>query len=167
MEKQKLGDLIGISMEEDFLDFDLSEIQLVLRNLSNNDPIDLAHTELLQLQALRGADVLSEYLGRMVKIVSYLESKLNSAKNKASLDYQAPNGKTTVERAKWAGEAAPEVEELQVKLAKAKGSKIVLEKKYDILIRSHHFYKDIANGMKKTILGSTQSAPKIAEGWGE
>jgi len=68
---------------------------------------------------------------------------------------------------KWAGESSPIVEELQIRLAKAKASKLVLEKKYDILIRSHHHYKDIAQGLRKSILGytSTSTNSKIPEGY--
>jgi hypothetical protein len=65
---------------------------------------------------------------------------------------------------KWAGESSLEVEEVQIKLAKAKASKIVLEKKYDILIRSHHHYKDIAQGLRRTVLGYN-STTKIPEGY--
>ena len=100
----------------------------------------------------------------MVKTVGYLESKVNSVKNKAALNYQDPNGnKTTSDMKKWFSESSPEVEEVQIKLAKAKASKSVLDKKYDILIRSHHHYKDIAAGLRKTILG--YSVSKIPEGY--
>lgn len=165
----KLADFLGNELEENFMDFDLTEIQQVLEGLQNVDAIDLSHAELLQQQALRGADIITEYLGKIVKTVGYLETKVNSAKNKASLKYQAPDGaKTTADMKKWAGESSPEVEEIQIKLAKAKGSKVVLEKKYDILIKSHHHWKDIANGLKKTILGygaNTNLTDKIPEGY--
>lgn len=161
----RLGDLLGDELEEEFVNFDLTEIQQVLSKLQYTDAIDLAHAELLQQQALRGADILTEYLGKIVKTVGYLESKVNSTKNKVSLDYQAPDGsRTTADMRKWAGESSPEVEEVQIRLAKAKASKMVLEKKYDILIRSHHHYKDIAAGLRKTILGYGAPA-KIPEGW--
>lgn len=161
----RLGDLLGDELEEEFVNFDLTEIQNVLSKLQDTNAIDLAHAELLQQQALRGADILTEYLGKIVKTVGYLESKVNSTKNKVSLDYQAPDGsRTTADMRKWAGESSPEVEEVQIRLAKAKASKMVLEKKYDILIRSHHHYKDIAAGLRKTILGYGTPA-KIPEGW--
>jgi hypothetical protein len=144
----KLGDFLGTEMEEDFFQFDLTEIQKVLEQLQTEDVFDLPHAELLQQQALRGADILT------VKTVGYLETKVNSTKNKVSLDYQAPDGvRTTADMKKWAGESSPEVEEVQIKLAKAKGSKIVLERKYEILIKSHHHFKDIAQGLRKTVLG--------------
>lgn len=164
-QRVRLGDLLGDELEEEFINFDLTEIQQVLSKLQYTDAIDLAHAELLQQQALRGADILTEYLGKIVKTVGYLESKVNSTKNKVSLDYQAPDGsRTTADMRKWAGESSPEVEEVQIRLAKAKASKMVLEKKYDILIRSHHHYKDIAAGLRKTILGYGVPA-KIPEGW--
>lgn len=150
----KLGDFLGTEMEEDFFEFDLTEIQKVLEQLRTEDVFDLPHAELLQQQALRGADILTEYLGKIVKTVGYLETKVNSTKNKVSLEYKAPDGsKTTADMKKWAADASPEVEEVQIKLAKAKGSKIVLERKYEILIKSHHHFKDIAAGLRKTVLG--------------
>jgi hypothetical protein len=161
-----LGDFLGKELEEEFMTFDLTEIQEVLSKLSIEDPIDLAHAELLQQQALRGADILTEYLGKIVKTVGYLETKVNSVRNKASLDYKAPDGsRTTTDMKIWFGASCPDVEDIQIKLAKAKASKIVLEKKYDLLIRSHHHYKDIAQGLRRTILGYSPSPPKVQEGW--
>jgi len=167
MEQVKLRDLIGDQMDESFLDFDLTEIHEVLQTLAEQGVADLAHAELLQQKSLRGADILSEFLGRVVKTVTYLETKINRTKNKVSLDYKAPEGRTTSEMKKWAGESSPDVEELYILLSKAKASKIVLEKKYDILIKSHHFYKDIATGLRKSILGysTTIETEKIPEGY--
>ena len=165
-EQVRLGDLLGNQLEEDFISFDFTEIQQVLSKLQIEDAIDLAHAEMLQQQSLRGADILTEYLGKIVKTVGYLETKVNSTKNKVSLEYMAPDGsKTTADMKKWAGESSPEVEAVQIKLAKAKGSKVVLEKKYDILIRAHHHYKDIAAGLRRTILGYGTKPEKTAEGW--
>jgi len=149
-----MSSIVGVSETTDFSDFDLTEVQILLGNLATVDAIDLAHAEMLSQQSLRCADILSEYLAQMVKTVSYLEGKINSTKNKISLEYLAPNNaRTTVEMKKWAGESSPKVEELQVKLASAKGSKVLLEKKYDIIIKAHHHYKDIAAGLRRTILG--------------
>lgn len=167
-QKVRLGDFIGDELEEEFVNFDLTEIQQVLTKLQYTDAIDLSHAELLQQQALRGADVLTEYLGKVVKTVGYLESKVNTVKNKVSLEYQAPDGsRTTADMRKWAGESSAEVEDVQIRLAKAKASKMVLEKKYDILIKSHHHYKDIAAGLRKTVLGYTHmvTQEKIPEGY--
>lgn len=165
-EKVKLGDFIGVSLEENFMDFDLSEIQDVLMQLRNNDAIDLAHAELLQQQSLRGADILTEYLGRIVKAIGVLEAKINTAKNKAALEYKAPDGaRTTTDMRIWYSAIAPEVEELQIALSKAKASKMVLDKKYDIIIKNHHYYKDIAAGLRKSILGYTTSKDDIPEGY--
>ena len=155
----RLGDLLGNELEVEFQDFDLSEVQIVLDNLQDIDAIDLAHAELLQQQALRGADVLIEYLAKIVKTVGYLEAKVTSTKNKVSLEYKDPDGlKTTLDMKKWAGEASPEVIEVQTKLASAKGSKLYLERKYEILIKAHHHFKDIAAGLRRTILGYSLSA---------
>lgn len=162
-----LGYLIGSQLEEEFADFDLTEIQEILQGLQKTEAIDLAHAEALQQKALRGADIITEYLAKLVKTVSYLESKHNSTKNKVSLEYKALDGsRTTVEMKKWAGESAPEVEELAIKLAKAKGSKSILEKKYDILIKLHHHYKDISSGLRRTVLGYNQgTTDKSIDSW--
>lgn len=164
----RLGDFLGSELEEEFELFDLTEIQQVLANLQSTDAIDLAHAELLQQQALRGADILTEYLGKIVKTVGYLEAKVNRTKNKAALNYKDPDGsRTTSDMKKWFSESSPEVEEVQIQLAKAKGSKLVLERKYDILIKCHHQFKDIAMGLRRTVLGySTGTATdKVPEGY--
>lgn len=164
----RLGELLGDAMEEEFVNFDMTEIQQVLDNLRDIDAIDLAHAELLQQQALRGADILTSYLAKIVKTVGHLEAKVSSTKNRVSLEYTSPDGsRTTLDMKKWAAESSPEVEEVQNRLAKAKGSKVFLEKKYDILIKAHHHFKEIAMGLRRTILGYSQSTPteKTPEGW--
>lgn len=164
----RLGDLLGNELEADFQSFDLSEIQDVLSNLRDIEAIDLAHAEVLQQQALRGADVLTEYLAKITKTVGYLETKVASTKNKVSLEYQAPEGKTTLDMKKWAADVSPEVEAVQIKLAAAKGSKLYLDRKYELLIKSHHHFKDIAAGLRRTILGYSQVTTvdeKVPEGY--
>ena len=79
-----LGQILGDDLEEAFRNFDMTEIQEVLSRLAETDAIDLAHAEMLQQQALRGADILSEFLGKIIKTTSYLETEINSARNKAS-----------------------------------------------------------------------------------
>ena len=147
------------------MSFNLTEIHEVLNNLQGTEPIDISHAEMLQKQPLRGADIITEYLGKIVKTVGYLETKVNSLKNKVSLEYQATEGRTTTDMKIWAGNASPEVEEVQIKLAKAKASKIVLEKKYDLLIKMHHYVKDIATGMKRNMPNGSGSNIQVAEGW--
>jgi len=165
-ERITLGDIIGYNMEEEFVKFDITEIQLVLADLRETDVIDLAHAEYLQQKTLRCADLLTEYLGRVIKTVGYLESKINSVRNKVALEYKAPDGsRTTSDMKKWASESSPDVEIIQVKLAVAKASKIVLEKKFDIIIRLHHYYKEMAAGLRRTILGYSPVPFKAPEGY--
>ena len=148
-------------MEEDFLSFDLTEIQNVLEQLKFEDAIDLAHAELLQQKALRGADILIEYLGKIVKTVGYLETKVNSTKNKVSLEYKAPDGsRTTTDMKIWAGNSSQEVDDISISLAKAKATKIVIEKKYDTLMRTHYHYKEIASGLRRSLANGP-----VAEGY--
>jgi dimeric dUTPase (all-alpha-NTP-PPase superfamily) len=163
----RLGELLGDTMEEEFVSFDMTEIQQVLDNLKDIDAIDLAHAELLQQQSLRAADILVEYLAKIVKTVAYLEAKVNSTKNKVSMDYTPPDGgRATLDMRKWAAEVSPEVAEVQNRLAAAKGSKVFLERKYEILVKAHHHFKDIAMGMRKTILGySSGTAERTPSGW--
>jgi hypothetical protein len=150
----RLGDILGSNPVEDFRNFDLTEVQDVLDQLQETDAIDLVHAEFLQQKALRGADILVEHLAKMVKTVAYLESRVNSVKNKVSLDYVAPDGaRTTVDMKKWAAESSPDVTTALEKLADAKGGKVALERKFDIIVKAHHHYKDIAAGLRRTILG--------------
>jgi hypothetical protein len=83
-----------------------------------------------------------------------------------ALEYVDPTAtKTTLDMKKWAGESSTEVAEIAAILAKAKGSKSVLEKKYDIIIKAHHHYKDLAMGLRRSVLGYNNDKPKVAEGW--
>lgn len=150
-----VADLIGDSIEESFLDFDLTEVQKVVSKLQSEDVPTLAQAESLQQEALRAADVLSGHLAKLHKTIHYLTAKTSSIKNKISLNYDLPFGTRGqgLELRKMAGEASDEVMELEIKLAKSKGAKTVLEKKYEIIIKSHHHYKDIAGGLRKTIQG--------------
>lgn len=152
--KITVKDVIGSSPEEEFLNFDLTEIQSILYNLSSTVAIDIAHAIYLTQQSLRGADVLSEMLSKVIKTVSYLESKLNSVKNKVALEFKEESGRTTMDMKKAASEASPEVEKINIKLSSAKATKSLLEKKYDILIKSHHHYKEIVSSYKRSILGN-------------
>jgi len=156
-DKILLGQVVGNSFTDDFETFDISEVKVVLKSLSLEDAIDIAHAEMLQLKSLYAADLLIEHIAKLVKIVSYLESKINSVKSKVSLQYKEKDGKTTAEMKKQAGESNPEVLELGERLAKAKGAKVFLEKKYDILIKLHHYYKDITNSQKKGMVSTTSS----------
>lgn len=164
----RLGDLLGNDLEVKFHDFDLSEVQHVLDYLRENEPFDIAQAEMLTQKALRGADVLTEYLGKLAKTVGYLESKVASTKNKVSLEYKAPDGsRTTLDMKKWAADVSPEVEAVQIKLSEAKGSKQYLEKKYELLLKAHHHFKEIAGGLRRTVVGysSGSGGDKIPEGY--
>jgi len=155
-DKVTLKQLIGDSNTDDFLNFDITVIQSVLSQLASDQAIDIAHSEMLQQKALYAADILSEYLARMIKTVSFLESKLNAVRNKVSLEYEASNRKTTMEMKRLAGESDPRVEEIAIELAKAKGAKTALEKKYDLLIKSHHYWKDISASQNKGMVSNSK-----------
>ena len=147
-----VADIIGRNDEDKFLDFDMTEIQDLVSNLQSVGVDDIAHAMLLQQQSLRCADILSEYIGKIIKTISYLESKLSRKKNEVALNYTPPSGtRASIELRKMAGESDEEVEEILLKIAKAKGAKSLLEKKYDIVVKAHHYYKDIAAGLRRTI----------------
>lgn len=150
----KINDIIGHNLEENLQDFDVTEIQAILSNLKDDQPMDIAHAEKLCQETLRCADILSEMLAKTIKTTSHLENKLNVARNKAMVNFTSES-KVTADIRKAAAEMDPLVEELSDKLAVAKGVKLALDKKYEILIKSHHHWKDIAGGLRKTILGYT------------
>jgi hypothetical protein len=168
-ERISLGSLVGTNLVEEFESFDMTEAQDVLKALAHTEAIDQAHAELLQMQSLYAAERLIEHIAKLVKTTSYLESKISSVKNKAALDYKAPDGgKTTADQKKYAGESHPEVEALSIQLAKTKGAKVLLERKYEILIKSHHQFKDISAGLRKSIVGNTNASNSEKEttvGW--
>lgn len=146
----KLSSVLGLELEENFLDFDIEEIQTILAELKKDIPIDIAHIESMQQKTLRAADVCGEFLGKLQKTTTYLESKLNSLKNRVAMEYTS-DGKVTMDMRKFAAESHPDVEAIQIALSKAKGSKTLLEKKYEIIIKQHHFLKEMGAGMRKTI----------------
>jgi vacuolar-type H+-ATPase subunit I/STV1 len=147
-------DLIG-DIDDDYINYDISEIENILESLNDTEAIDIAHAEYLQQQALRCADLLSVYLSRITKVSYYLDSLLNYEKNKCALDYKDPAGnKVTADQRKYASESTPEVLKLIKQLSIVKGTKVLIEKKYDILIKTHHHYKDIASGIRKSIVST-------------
>jgi len=155
----KVKDLVGDSLDDAVFEFDLTEVQEVVSKLQSEDVPTLAQAERLCQEALRGADVLSEHLAKVHKIMNYLEAKVSSVRNKIALDYTSSDDKrVSIELRKMAGEASQEVLDIEIELAKVKGAKTLLEKKYDIIIKAHHHYKDIAAGLRKTMVGYNGSA---------
>lgn len=150
--KVTVRELIGTEDFEEFLDFDMSEVQAIVKRLQSEDVLTLAEAERLQQESLRAADVLSEHLAKVHKTIHFLDSKVSSIKNKVALDYEPPAGtRISIELRKMAGESNDEVSAMEIKLSQAKGAKTLLEKKYDIIIKTHHHYKDIAGGLRKTV----------------
>lgn len=157
-----LGALLGAHDEEEFESYDLTEVKGVLQNLKL-DAIDEGMALFLQQKTLRGADILSVYLARLIKTIAILEAKVTAAKNKASLDYKAVDGRTTADMKKYAGESDPGVEKLQIRLGRAKGAKQAIASKYEILLKSHHHFKDLALGYRQ---GNKMTTPgKPTSGW--
>jgi hypothetical protein len=161
-DKITLGQIVGTDFSDSFENFDLTQVQSVLSSLSFDGVIDIAHSEQIQQRTLYAADLITTYLAKLVKIVSFLESKVNSTKNKVALAYKSPDGKTTGEMKKQAGESSTEVEGISVALAKAKGAKALLEKKYDILLKLHYMSKELSGNQKQSIISEKKNI-----GWGE
>lgn len=152
--KVTVKDIIGIKDEEDFMNFDLTDVQKILTNLNRDVPVDIAHAEKFCQETLRCADILSEYLAKINKTSTYLENRLTIVKNRALVEFTSDT-KVTADIRKAASESNKDVEEISNKISSVKGAKLALEKKYEIMIKSHHHWKDIAAGIRKTILGYT------------
>jgi hypothetical protein len=149
-----VNDYIDGDLDGAILNFSLVEVQEVINALQSEDTPTIVEAEKLQLMALRGADILSEIIGKLHKTIHYLDAKTASVKNKASLNFVPPAGvRDSIELRKIAGTASDELLDVEISLSKAKGAKALLEKKYEIIIKSHHYYKDVANGLKLTIQG--------------
>lgn len=145
-------DIIGNGFDDEFEDFDMTEIQELVSELQSNQLPDLASSEYMMQRSLRCADLIGEYLCKLVKLVSYYEALANKTKYAVALAYEDPKGgKTTQEAKKWAGESSVELLEIEIKIAKIKGAKAVLEKKFEIVIRMFHSIKDMASGMRKSL----------------
>lgn len=154
MSKITLGNIIGSKDIEDFEDFELTEVQAVLKALGSDQPFDLGQSEFLQQRSLYASELLIDMIAKLVKTSVFLESKINSVKNKIALEYKTTDGtRLTADLRRQAGECAPEVEALTFKLAKAKGAKIALEKKYDVLSKMHYHLKELAATQKQSIIG--------------
>jgi hypothetical protein len=163
-----VGSLLGNDLDEAVLDFDLSEVQEVVSLLQSEDTPTIVEAERMQQKALRAADVLSEMLGKVHKTIHYLDAKCSSVKNRESLNYSPPDGvRVSIELRKMAGESSDELIALETSLSRAKGAKALLEKKYEIIIKSHHYYKDIANGLKLTVQGRYNSSNDANFGFGD
>jgi hypothetical protein len=160
MSKITLGQLLGNDNIESFEEFDLTEVQKVLKSLGNEDAIDIAHAEFLQQRALYGAELLIDMSAKMIKTVGYLEAKVNSVKNRCALDYKPADDKIriTAEMRKSASECDPKVEELSLLLAKARGAKQAIDKKMDLLLKTHYYYKELAGNQKQGIISGTAKA---------
>jgi hypothetical protein len=139
--------------DEIFLDFDLTEIQELVKQLQNETVHDVAAADNLQRQALVCADLLAEYIAKLIKIISHLDVKESRIRNKVSLEFnKGEDGKAaSMALRKLAGDASEEAEEVGYIIAKAKGTKALLEKKYDVIIKAHHFYKEISQSFRKNM----------------
>lgn len=150
-----LGQLIGDKEVEEFESFDLTEVQKVLKTLGNEQGFDLAHSEYLLQKSLYGADLLVDMLTKLVKTTSFLENRINVAKNRAALEYKPVDGKATADMRRNAGECSEEVERLGMQLAKARAAKISVEKKYELLLKTHYFHKELWMTQKGSIIAGT------------
>jgi hypothetical protein len=162
--KYTIRDIIGDDVEEAFLDFDYTRIQEVLNEVSNSETPSMAHAEYLAHKCLVAADILAGYMGKLVKFSSYLENKITSTRNQYAIEYKGTDGKTTADMRALALKSCPAADIYEETLAKLKGTKITIEKRYDILIKNHHQYKDIAARMNRMI-PSENSLPQSSDNW--
>lgn len=150
-----LGQLIGDKEVEEFESFDLTEVQKVLKTLGNEQGFDLAHSEYLQQRSLYGAELLIDFIAKLVKTTSYLENKINAVKNRVALEYKPTEGKATADMRKNAAECSPEAEKLSLQLAKTKAARISIEKKYELLLKTFYFYKELSATQRGSIISGT------------
>lgn len=163
-----LGQLMGTQNIEPWEEFDLTEVQQVLKSLRDNEAFDIAHAEFLQHRALYAAEILIDMIAKMIKTSGFIEARINTVKNKAALEYKCDDDKirVTAEMRKQAGESHPEVEELGLLLARTKGARSALEKKYDVLIKMHYYFKELAQGQKQSVItGTSKSIPTEKENY--
>lgn len=146
-----LGNILGQDLVENFSSWDLSEIEEVIAILSVGDAYNLSLAEHLQRQTLHGANILATYLAKMAKCISYLESHLMLLKSQVALQISGEKI-TTAQRAE-AVENDSKVQESLQTLLKTKGIKSLLEKKLEILLRANFHYKEVAQGLRRTVLG--------------
>ena len=160
MSKVTLGQILGNDNVDAFEDFDMTEVQKVLKNLAVEEGFDIAHVEWLQQRCLYGVEILIDMSAKMVKTVSFLESRINSVKNKVALEYKHPDEKVrlTAEMRKAAAESSEEVEQLGILLARSKGAKLAVEKKMDLLLKSHYHFKELAANQKQGIISGSSKA---------
>jgi hypothetical protein len=172
-EDYSVTNIIGEDDVDDFLNFNLTSIQGVISKLSLDQAVDEANALMLQQYALLAADKILEFIAKTTKTAHNLEHQANQAYNLAALNFKPSDGsKPTMEMRKMAGEADPAVYTIQMRIGKAKGLKAALDRKYDVLIKAHHHFKDIVNSHRKmnnTNPLSSQSIGNKSEGvpgWG-
>ncbi len=157
---------MGTQNIEPWEEFDLTEVQQVLKSLRDNEAFDIAHAEFLQHRALYAAEILIDMIAKMIKTSGFIEARINTVKNKVALEYKCDDDKirVTAEMRKQAGESHPEVEELGLLLARTKGARSALEKKYDVLIKMHYYFKELAQGQRQSVItGTSKSIPTEKE----
>lgn len=156
MAKITLGDILGGDNVEAFDEFDMTEVQKVLKTLGREDAFDIAQCEYLQQRSLYGAELLIDMSAKMVKTVGFLEAKINTLKNRCALEYKGDDKvRITAEMRKSAAESDPKVEELSFLLARAKGARQAIDKKMDLLIKSFYHYKEVSNNQRQGIVSGT------------
>jgi hypothetical protein len=167
--KITLGQILGSSFNERFMDFDMGPTQRVLGQLEQEAVHDLAHAELQQQRALRCSNNIGEFLGIIVKNIAYLESKIQSTRNKFALthipkDEDGKPMKVTVDVRNMLLKSCPEADPLEETLARLKGAKEMLAKKYDSLTKAHYHYKEIADFMRGGLMRGGGNAPVSKSG---
>ncbi len=147
----KIRDIIGDKMEEDFLEFDYTYIQETLNEVSNSATPNLAMAEYLQFKCLSAADVLIEYSGKLIKYSTYLDNKITSMRNRHAMEFYAANPKAAADIRAMSLKSCPDADELENTSAQLKGTRAIIEKKFDLLIKAHHHYKEVASRLNRMI----------------
>lgn len=150
-----LKDIVVKDDMDAYLSFDMTEIDVILSSLKNTTACDIATSEFLQQQSLRCADIIAELLSQIVYVYSNLESELSFVKNKTSFDFKpSDDKKNTADMRKYAGESHSNIPQLTQKISAAKAARDLCQRKYELLIKAHHHYKEISTSMRKTIISN-------------
>jgi len=147
-----IKDLIG--HDDEFGEFEMSEVMSILRAAENVQASDVAHAEKLQHRCIVGTRILLEYESKIIQTVSKLSAKIPAVRAKYALSYKGEEGeKRPTDKTKdYAYKQCPEALELEEKLGLAMAAKNSLQKYQEVLNKFHYYYRDICarqNGSMK------------------
>lgn len=148
MAKKTLGEILEFdTFNPESLD--VAHIQALSEDIPLDGHVDMATAEKLAVQFLRGADMCSEVLCRIVWWLAKKEGEVQHAHAKAMLVKALGQGlKTAKEKERFAAGDKDYLDACE-RVARAKAMKKWLENKHSNLISAHYLMKEIAKGSIK------------------